>query len=236
MTGFVYAQMELTQLLFLWGLCFILIVYLVSLYFVKSSLKNLKKLAKYAQNLDFDDLSTPLKLEGHKYDEIKLIAEAFNTSLEKINTQIVSLKDFIANASHELKTPLMMINSEVDIALKKKDYEERLFNIKGSTKRLSDLLDDLSLITRLESIKTFPKEEILLSSLVQQVVKDEKQNYLTSSLSVHIPEDLVIQANERFLEIVLKNLIENACKYAGEDAKISIIADAHSLTVQDDGK
>ena len=224
-TGFIYSQMELTQLLFFWNLCFILVVYLMSLYFVKSSLKNLKKMAKYAQNLDFDDLSIPLKLKGHKYDEIKLIADAFDSSLEKINVQILALKDFIANASHELKTPLMMISSEVDIALKKKDYVERLLTIKESTKRLSDLLDTLSLITRLESMKSFETTELSLSVLTQQVKNDLLKSYPDCTVSVKISKDLQVQANERFLEIVLKNLIENACKYAGKNAKITVIAD-----------
>jgi signal transduction histidine kinase len=152
-TSFVYIQAEFIQLVFFWDICFIIFVYLISLYFVKSSLKHLKKLTRFAKNLDFENLSTAIHLKGHKHDEIKVIAEALNTSLEKINTQILSLKDFISNASHELKTPLMMINSEIDIALKEQHYQDHLLNIKQHIKRISDLLDTLSLITRLEGEK-----------------------------------------------------------------------------------
>ena len=235
-TGFVYAQMELTQLLFLWNACFILIVYVISLYFVKSSLRNLKKLARFAQDLNFEDLSTPLKIKGHKYDEIRLIAEAFNSSLEKINSQVQSLKEFIANASHELKTPLMMINTEIDIALKKQDYEDRLINIKGNIKRISALLETLSLITRLESEKNIEKKEVNLRETIQTILPEIEKHYTKKEIHRDIPKNMKVLAHQGLLEIVIKNLIENAYKYAGDNASISIISTKNTLSVSDTGK
>ena len=235
-TGFMYAQMELLQLLLLRDLCFILVVYLISLYFVRSSLGNLKKLTLYVQRLDFEHLATPLEIQGHKYDEIKVISEAFNASLEKIHQQILALKDFIANASHELKTPLMMISTEIDIALKKKDYEERLLNVKQHVKRLSNLLETLSLITRLESGTVFEKEEVHLQTAVKRVLNALKSKYPQKKVQVQVEKETTIQAHERLLEIVIKNLIENAHKYAGEGANIILIGDKHSLSVKDTGK
>jgi signal transduction histidine kinase len=233
-TGFIYVQMELVQLLAFWGICFMILVYLISLYFVKSSLKNLKKLTHFAQELDLDTLSTTITIKGHKYDEIRVIAEAFNASLERIHTQILALKDFIANASHELKTPLMMIHSEIDIALKKKHYEEHLLNVKQHIKRVSALLDILSLITRLESKKHLEKEAVPLRKLtefcLQKSAKDGKP-----SVSLEMDKELIVQAQPLFLEIVLKNLIENAKKYAGEQATITVVGTATSLSVEDNG-
>jgi signal transduction histidine kinase len=213
-TGFIYAQAELIQLLFLWDIGFIAVVYLVSLYFVKSSLKNLKKLTIYAKNLDFDHLATPLKFKGHPNDEIKVIADAFDASLQRISIQILSLKDFIANASHELKTPLMMINTEIDIALKKKDYEERFLNIKQNVKRLSDLLDNLSLITRLESLSQLDTKQVNMFELVQSVLGDLEKKYPEKRIQVFVHPDLIISAQPVLLGIVIKNLLDNACKYA----------------------
>jgi signal transduction histidine kinase len=235
-TNLIYIQIELIQLVLFWDICFTIFVYLISLYFVKSSLKQLKKLTHFAQNLDFENLSTAIHLKGHKHDEIKVIAEALNTSLEKINTQILSLKDFISNASHELKTPLMMINSEIDIALKKEHHTDNLFNIKQYLKRLSKLLDTLSLITRLESEKQWEPQKTTVQPLVHEVINEIKKQYPTKKITVTIEKDLIIPAHPPLLKIIIKNLIENACKYAGEKAQITIEATATTLSIHDTGK
>ena len=164
-----------------------------------------------------------------------MIADAFNASLQRIHTQILSLKDFIAHASHELKTPLMMINTEIDLALKKKDYEDRLSNIKSGTKRLSDLLEHLSLITRLESTSALEKESITLQPLVEESRASLLKKYPTAQISLHIPRGYTVLAHPMLLGIVIHNLLENACKYAGEGAQISFSADKQGFSVQDTG-
>ena len=55
-------------------------------------------------------------------DEINRLSLKFNETLEKINKQTLSLKDFVSNASHELKTPLMAISTEIDYIKKSKKY------------------------------------------------------------------------------------------------------------------
>ncbi|MCR5411643.1 MAG: hypothetical protein K6E76_01255 [Patescibacteria group bacterium] len=87
------------------------------------------------------------------------------------------MKDFIGNASHELKTPLMMINTEIDLALKKKDYPERLSTIKNTTKRIASLLDHLSLITRLESSYQFEEKELVLREVFSPLQKTLEMQY-----------------------------------------------------------
>ena len=114
----------------LWDLIFIVLIYLVSLYFVRSSLEKLNKLVGFVEKMDFEQIQKPLDFEAHPRDEIKLISNALNTSLDKLHRQFATLKDFTANASHELKTPLMMISSEIDLALKTKQHEKSLTTIK----------------------------------------------------------------------------------------------------------
>ncbi|MDR2191150.1 MAG: HAMP domain-containing histidine kinase [Candidatus Peribacteria bacterium] len=236
-TEFIYAQIELVQLLSLWGIGFSILVYLISLYFVKSSFKNLKKLTSFAQHLDFDRLSVPLKISGHKHDEIKVISDALNASLERIHTQIIALQDFIANASHELKTPLMMINSEIDIAIKQKEYPQHLLTIKDNVKRLSNILEIFTLITRLESSKQLtPQKEVKLFPLIQNLIKTLKTKYPNRSIILHLDKQSSVVAHPMLLEIVIKNLLENAYKHSGAEAEITVIGTAHSLSVSDTGK
>ena len=235
-TEFIYAQLELLQIVGCWSLVFLILVYLISLLFVKNSLKNLKKLTAFAENLNFNDLSSRIQIPWAPNDEIKLIAEALNTSLEKIDHQVLSLKDFIWNASHELKTPLMMINTEIDLALKKKDYPERLSTIKNTTKRIASLLDHLSLITRLESSYRFEEKDLVLREVFSPLQKTLEMQYPWKKIQFQWDKTIKIKANENLLTIVIKNLLENACKYAGDNADIIFIQTSHSFSIKDTGK
>jgi signal transduction histidine kinase len=129
----------------------------------------------------------------------------------------------------------MMISTEIDIALKKKNYEESLVNIKGNVKRISELLDTLSLITRLESGTKVSKEPVKLSMLIKEVVAQVKKIYPKKKISIQGEKEVIIQAQSGLLEIALKNLIENACKYTDDATEISILGTEHSLSIRDTG-
>lgn len=240
-TWFIIAQFELWELLIFWDLIFLVIIFLASIYFVWSGLRKLKKLANYAENLNVDNLSLPFSIneEDSDKDEIKLIWKALNSSLLRVNSQISSLRDFIANASHELKTPLMMMNTEIDIALKKKDYESHLKNLKVSTKRMAELVDSLSLITRLESNSKIEKS----NTNVFIICKDQ----IDLALNKYPKANIKLQCNNKWKDIhkelhswlfwvVIKNLTENACKYAWDSAEIDLIVSDSNCIISDNGK
>jgi len=69
-------------------------------------------------------LDQKLTIDGHPHDEINRVSQKFNEVLEKIHNQTLSLKDFVTNASHELKTPLMSMSTEIDYTTKTKNYDE----------------------------------------------------------------------------------------------------------------
>lgn len=84
--------------------------------------------------MHIDNLDEKIDISGHPQDEINRVSQKFNEVLEKIHKQTLSLKDFVSNASHELKTPLMSMSSEIDYANKSKNYEQGLTNIKSQLK------------------------------------------------------------------------------------------------------
>lgn len=235
-TWFIIAQFELWELLIFWDLIFLVIIFLASIYFVWSGLRKLKKLANYAENLNVDNLSLPFSIneEDSDKDEIKLIWKALNSSLLRVNSQISSLRDFIANASHELKTPLMMMNTEIDIALKKKDYESHLKNLKVSTKRMAELVDSLSLITRLESNSKLEKESSLVYPICDNTISQIKKVYPKITIKIIETNSWIKkELHEWLFSIVIKNLVENACKHAWNNITIQITISQDSLIIND---
>ncbi len=174
-----------------------LLSYLVSLFFVKSALKKLNNLNEMLDSLDIDRLDQQLEITGHRHDEINRVMRKFNQALVKIECQTRGLKDFVKNASHELKTPLMGITSLLSLARKSKDYETTLEQIKIEIKRMDSLLETLLLITQIEEKTELSKEKTELTASIKSLVEQFQLQYQEKNLTLDLvlPEQLTIAVN-----------------------------------------
>ena len=154
-----------------------ILAYIISSYFVKTSLRWLNRLVEYVKWLDLNNLDKKYEIVGPKDDEINILALKINSATDKINEQTLALKDFISNASHELRTPLMSINSEIDFSLKSKQYKEWMENIKWEILNLNNLLDELVLISKLDSATELKKSKTNLSDIILSVTKMIEKKY-----------------------------------------------------------
>lgn len=215
-------------LVFLWFLSYIL-----SIYFVKTSLNKLNDLVEYVKNLNLNNLDKHFEIEGREDDEINILALKINEATDKINKQTLSLKDFISNASHELKTPLMSINSEIDYSLKSKNYQNWMINIKNEIWNLNNLLEELVLISKLDSDSPLKKTNKNISEIVISTSKMIEKKYKNKWLKLEKKlDDVEKMVNNWSFEIIAKNLIENAFKYT-EKWKITITLTDKEFIVKD---
>lgn len=220
-------------MLFFWALA-----YIVSLFFVKTSLKKLNQLLWFFDHLHIDNLDQKIVISGHPHDEINRVIEKFNEALEKIHKQTLSLKDFVTNASHELKTPLMSMSTEIDYANKTKNYEEWLNNLKQQLKGMNALLEALVTISKLEALENLKKDQIDMSTLTETVVNDIQKIYSWKNitLTTRIQKDISKKAHKESRNIIVKNIVDNAYKFTPEWWTIEVTLDTKKLVIKDSGK
>ena len=220
---------SLYLLIILW-----LLSYLLSLYFVKDSLRKLNDLVDYVKWLNLNNLDSKFEIVWPENDEINILATKINDATDKINKQTLALKDFISNASHELRTPLMSINSEIDYSLKSKEYKEWMENIKWEILNINNLLDELVLISKLDADTELKKSNKNVSDVVLNISKMIEKKYWDKWLKLELKCDDNVEkmVHNSSFEIIAKNLIENAFKYTNE-WKITIKLNDKEFSIKD---
>jgi two-component system phosphate regulon sensor histidine kinase PhoR len=183
-----------------------------------------------------------------RIDEIGLLADALNTMTVQLRQLETIRRDFIANISHELKTPLTAIRGLVETMIDDKEmdpatHDRFLEKVCAQSNRLTTLVSDLLTISRLESdgadrdFRLFDMREPLNESIgALRSVADSKR----ITLEYVLPEDPVgISGDAEALRELADNLVGNAIKYtpSGSRVKISLSCDGGwaTLDVEDDG-
>lgn len=151
--------------------------------------------------------------------------------------------DFTHNMTHELKTPVAVAYSAADSMLRYYDQSDEARNkqflkiIMQRLSYLSGMIENI-LSMSMERFKTMKLniEDVALRPIVEDVsgmmeLKADKP----VDIDIEIPDNLSVRADSLHLGNILSNIIDNAVKYSGESVTISIKADAHSITISDNG-
>jgi heavy metal sensor kinase len=165
-------------------------------------------------------------------DEVRDVARSFNAMLDRLQDAFEAEKRLVADASHELKTPLAVIKAQCDVLLQrertKEEYAAALSKIKGTSDTMKKLIDDMLSLTRLDSgsLSSSGFRDVSLSECIDRAVKftefmaEEKR----ISINKNMPEDICIRGDQDALTEVFLNIIENAVKYSPAENTVEIIA------------
>ena len=134
-------------------------------------------------------------------------------------------KQFITDASHELKTPVAIISANAEVLVYKDGENEWLNNITEQTTRLSDLINELLTLNRLDEIETIMDiEAVDLSAVVDNACSDFEEVFSSRNVKLtrEIELDVVLNGNQNQLERLVSVLVENASKYATDDGEVKV--------------
>lgn len=231
---------------------FLIFISLFIFYFIwkkitKFGFKNLEIISKQYEKLDIEKDFKKIKIIWNKNDEINILAETLNKSFCHIKTQASNLKQFTDDVAHEFKTPLMIVNSRIDLynkklekkKLEKEDTDILLKQIKFNTKKLNDLLETFLVLSRAENkLEKLEKKEVDLWSYLKTITENYLINNNSSKKNINIKynlyKDKKILLEENTFQILFENLFSNAIKFWKKDnIKIEIWFNKKSFWIKD---
>lgn len=194
--------------------------------------KYISDVAKKIVQGDFSVRITPINRFGvdEKFNEI---IDCFNAMAEELAGVETLRTDFIANVSHEMKTPLaVMQNYGTLLQAPELDKEKRIEYAKGVTdgsRRLADMMTNILKLNRLEKQQIYPRTEEydlgeqLCECLLNYETIWERKNI---EINTQIQEDVKVNTDKELLTLVWNNLFSNAFKFTSKGDMVSVILEA----------
>ncbi len=183
----------------------IFVLLLIFLFIIKL-LSPLKTITKQIKTFANGNLSTRIDINSN--DEIGTLANNFNSMASSLENSIKTREELLRDIGHELRTPIAkgkFAIEKIDDFSQKELLKKIFYDLESLTNELIEL-EKLN-ITKL-NLSTFSAETLILESLGKLYLEDE------SKIEIEISEDFKIEADLDYLSIAIKNLIDNALKYA----------------------
>ena len=187
------------------------------------------RITDVANHIQATDLSQRIELEGPS-DELKRLADTFDRMLARLDDAFAMQRRFVADASHELRNPLAIIKTNLDVALADPDVSKEELERAGSvarraTERMALLVDDLFALARLDS-RAPVSADLSLTALVAEV--GEELEALAAKHGLRLRTDfaaqVTIEGDEEGLKRAVANLVDNAIRYAPEGTEVVLAA------------
>jgi signal transduction histidine kinase len=213
----------------------------------RAALRPVERMAEEARRITDRTPGFRLTPEKEK-DELGLLAMAFNDLLERLESALSQQRQFMADASHALRTPVSIARTAIEVTLGRSgrpedEYRDSLAVVAKQMRQLSRLVEDLFTLARADaaglSLELGP---LYLDELVADCVKQTR--VLAAAKGVGLewsgPSDLEIQGDERLLRQMLVNLIDNAIRHTPSAgcvrASVAVGKDAVEVAVDDSGE
>ena len=194
--------------------------------------KPVQQLSAHMKEISPNTLSDSIEIEGGG-EEIQELVKSFNQMTEQLDEAFAMQRRFSASAAHELRTPIAVLKTKLDVFKKKKreqhEYDELVTTIETYIDRLSSIITDLLEFT--ETSELGEVEDVSLDSVIKAVVDDlesvAQNNMVNVQVNAHSEtqseaQAFIVKGNTNLLYRALYNLVENAIRYNNEKGSVNI--------------
>jgi signal transduction histidine kinase len=212
----------------------------------RKALKPVAILAAETRRINDRNLDIRLPVHSAK-DEVSDLALTLNRMLERIDKAFASVRTFTGNASHELRTPISLMRTEIEVALYRPrnadEYRAILGRLHEGTVRMTNLVENLLSLARADGgAETIVLAPIRVEALFSEVagVWKNAMDHAMHDFRVEMPEgDLVLLCDSKGISRLLSILLENASKYTPPGGVVTLRASAEeeraNISVRDTG-
>jgi heavy metal sensor kinase len=198
----------------------------------RRSLAPLGWMAEQARRISGSNLDARLEI-GRAAEELETLAGSFNELLARLDQTFGSMRRFVADASHELRTPIAVIRGEADVALSQDRsaaaYRETLAVILDESRRLSRLVDDLLNLARADAGNVrLQVREFYFGDLLRDCCRSVQALAAERGIAVECrsPEDVPYRGDEELLHRLAMNLLDNAIRHTPPGGRVEVSLEA----------
>jgi two-component system OmpR family sensor kinase len=191
----------------------------------RGALSPVSQLTQTARSIENGrDLSQRVGYRG-PMDEIGQLASTFDHMIERLDGVFKSQEHFVADASHELRSPLTVIRGNLDLIKRSRSETERresLKAIESETARMTKVVADLLSLAETDSGRLEEPQAVPLKAVLNDEMKRAQTVSGSRKIVIRHAEDLTVRGDKHRLRQLLGNLIDNAIRHTPEDGTISL--------------
>ncbi len=187
------------------------------------------RITDVARRIQATDLSRRISLVGPE-DELKRLADTFDSMLQRLDEAFAGQRRFIADASHELRNPLAVIRTNLDVVLSDPNADEKALRdtsvvVRRATDRMSQMVDDLLALARLESPQQLD-ERVDIGEVANEIADEFTAVAQSHGIELRrsIADGNFVTGDRYALKRALANLAQNALRFAPASSTITIAA------------
>lgn len=211
---------------------------------VSVDMDQLQSITKAIEDIDAYKLDSPIQVKANS-QALTALTETINDMLIRINQAVILQTEFVSNASHELRTPISVIQGYVNLLDRwgKEDpatLQESIDAIKNETENMKTLVENLLFLARGDSDNIqLLLEQVHMRTLLEEIIKETALIDQSKQINIFCDESITCVADRQLFKQAIRIIMDNALKYSKQDSSIFIRVNtqdsAITLAITDEG-
>lgn len=179
-------------------------------------------------------------------EDFRILDQSISTLMNKITDLFLTEKEFIANVSHELLTPISILNTRLENLLNDEklsvEGENKIFACLKTLNRLKSIINSLLLISKIENNQYKKPDSIVLKEMIYEVYEEleHRLTMMNLSFTINLSENYAFKGNRSLFHTLLMNIVNNAIKYNLPSGSVmiydTVINQKYALVIADTGQ